>query len=177
MLSKYGKGTHLLKIKASWKSVVFYKQSRKEFSILWAFLIKQLSRYDYSQLVCNTHSWNNCWISYFKHDRKFQLSDTTCLTHISCVIESAGSNIKFLIVTLMNSCWQSAGWMIKLFFYIREVNFHLNLVPSNYTTDITKCSKMLSYQQLVLVLFRRFSLSTNGWQEDCKFTSGRIQDA
>ena len=44
MLSKYGNSTRLLKIENKLKiGCFFYKQRRKEFSILWAFLIEQLS--------------------------------------------------------------------------------------------------------------------------------------
>ena len=86
--------------------------------------------------------------------------------------------------------WCQNGADIYIFPYIRKVNIHLyyidpsNLSQSNYSnTNIflqahAMCQRVvISKVTGLMVSFRRFSLSSNGWQEDCKFTSGRIQDA
>ena len=96
---------------------------------------------------------------------------------------------------LVGSLWKWNFWCqngadIYIFPYIRKVNIHLyyidpsNLSQSNYSnTNIflqayAMCQRVvISTVTGLMVSFRRFSLSSNGWQEDCKFTSGRIQDA
>ena len=86
--------------------------------------------------------------------------------------------------------WCQNGADIYIFPCIRKVNIHLyyidpsNLSQSNYSNRNIFLQAHAMCQRVVIstvtglmVSFRRFSLSSNGWQEDCKFTSGRIQDA
>ena len=80
MLSNYGNYTRLLKIENMLKSVVFTNTVGKNSRHLVGVFNKTITPLalvgydDYSHLITNAHSWNNCYIDLF-----------CCLSYYTCI--------------------------------------------------------------------------------------------